>query len=125
MGNASWDRRYSFRLTDEEEDPEIGKMLDNIPNSKRSETIRQMLRYAYRKMKEERQERKDLQELRNEIQRLADLQEKKHMELLEELRKGVTVSSDAPKRVEEQEISDEAIKSSANAFMASFGFGGE
>ena len=119
---ANWERRYSFRLTDEDED--IGRMLENVTKSKRSEMIRNMLKYAYRMMNDERKEKKELDELKKEWIDFKESYRLQHEELLEELRKGITfASTNSAVRREDQEgvVSEDAIRNSAQAFLSSFG----
>ena len=119
---ANWERRYSFRLTDEDED--IGRMLENVPKSKRSEMIRNMLKYAYRTMNEERKGKKELDELKKELIDFRESYRLQHEELLEELRRGIMVaSSSSSVSAEDQKgvVSEDAIRNSAQAFLSSFG----
>lgn len=118
----NWERRYSFRLTDEDED--IGRMLENVPKSKRSEMIRNMIKYAYRTMNEERKEKKALDELKKEWIDFKESYRLQHEELLEELRKGITVASGnnaVSREAQGGVVSEDAIRNSAQAFLSSFG----
>ncbi|RST57367.1 hypothetical protein D5F11_022935 [Siminovitchia terrae] len=119
---ANWKRRYSFRLTDDDED--LGQMLENVPDSKKSEMIRNMLKYAYRMMNEERKEKKELDELKKALLDFKESYQLQHEELLKELRKGIKVApSQSATEGEEREgvVSEDAIRNSAQAFLSSFG----
>ncbi|MFZ7947155.1 MULTISPECIES: hypothetical protein [Bacillaceae] len=119
---ANWERRYSFRLTDEDED--IGRMLENVPKSRRSEMIRNMLKYAYRTMNDERKEKKEFDELKKELLNFKELYRLQHEELLKELRKGITVASsgsEISRKDQKGVVSEDAIRNSAQAFLSSFG----
>ncbi|MBM7716002.1 hypothetical protein MXL46_09300 [Heyndrickxia sporothermodurans] len=119
---ANWKKRYSFRLTDGDED--LGQMLENVPDSKKSEMIRNMLKYAYRMMNEERKEKKELDELKKALLDFKESYQLQHEELLKELRKGIKVAPGqyAREEVEQEDaVSEDAIRNSAQAFLTSFG----
>ncbi|KIL74714.1 hypothetical protein [Bacillus badius] len=127
VANKEQTRIYTFRLTKETaEDEQIIEMLDHIPSKKRSEVLRNMVRYGYKAGQENQKEKRELQklekELKSEIQRLYEWQEQKHQELLDELRKGVYPPSSS-REAEEPGMTDKVILDSANAFLNSFGFG--
>ncbi|KRG16828.1 hypothetical protein ACA29_02805 [Lederbergia galactosidilytica] len=117
--SASWEKRFSFRLTDGDE--ELGRMLDNVPKNKRSEMIRNMLKFAYRTMTEEQRTKKELAELKQEIQGLRESYTLRHEELLRELRKGIQTTSGSgsshSKEVNQDSVSEDALRDSANAFL--------
>lgn len=128
---ASWEKRYSFRLTEDEQD--IGVLLEQIPNNKRSEMIRRMLRYAYKSMLEEKEEKEHMSLLIKEIEQIKKFQienQKEQQEIKNMLLKGVSLGSDElfdesdmnGKDDQKNEV-DEAMRQSANAFFDAFGSG--
>lgn len=128
---ASWEKRYSFRLTEDEQD--IGVLLEQIPNNKRSEMIRRMLRYAYKSMLEEKEEKEHMSLLIKEIEQIKKFQienQKEQQEIKNMLLKGVSLGSD--ELFDESDVNgqddqknevDEAMRQSANAFFDAFGGG--
>lgn len=121
--SASWEKRFSFRLTGGDE--ELGRMLDNVPKNMRSEMIRNMLKFAYRTMTEEQKTQKELAQLKQEIQSLRESYTLQHEELLRELRKGIQITSNSgsshSQEVNQDSVSEDALRDSANAFLTSFG----
>ena len=67
---VNWEKRYSFRL--KEEDEEIYNLLAQVPDNKRSETIRQMLRFAYRTILDGQKVNQDNQRLLAEVRLLKE-----------------------------------------------------
>lgn len=126
---ASWEKRYTFRLT--EEDQDIGVLLEQIPNNKRSEMIRKMLRYAYKSMLEEKEEKEYISLLMKEIEQIKMIQlenQKEQQEIKDMLLKGVSLGSgglfnesNINDQDEQKNEVDEALRQSANAFLDTFG----
>ncbi len=117
---SNWQKRYSFRLTEDEK--EMFEFLEGVPSSRRSETIRKMLKYAYRHMNGEQEKQKEFRNLFAEIESLKMVQKEQHEELLEKLSQGISVV-DVQNVVKEKEkdITEKAISNSANALLSSFG----
>lgn len=125
----NWKKRYGFRL--KEDDAELGKFLEQVPHAKTSEVIRQMLRFAYRKMTVEQQEKKQFQRLQEDMEILKVEQQKQYQEVtkaLVELQKtisnGVSVSihqSQENGQEKGEQVGDEAVRQSAEALLSSFG----
>lgn len=115
---TDWEKRYSFRLT--EEDIEIKKFLDQVPNNKRSEMVRKMLRLAYTRMMEENKEKQDIQALQEEIEEMKETQKKQHDEILKRL-ENVYVDKKETDTEESKEVTEEMMSDSANALLSSFG----
>lgn len=119
---TGWKKRYGFRLT--EDDAEIAEFLEQVPASKRSEVIRQMLRYAYRQMKIEQQEQKQIKKILDEIRSLKESQERSYKALQERLNR-LEGFHPAPTQDSEQgkgeQVDDEAVKETAQAMLSSFG----
>ena len=117
---VNWEKRYSFRL--KEEDEEIYNLLAQVPDNKRSETIRQMLRFAVRTISDGQRANQDNQRLLTEVKLLKENLEEQHRELLERIdsslamREGQISKSDG-----ESTITEQAIDDSASAMLSSFG----
>lgn len=127
---TSWKKRYGFRL--KEDDDELGKFLEQVPHAKTSEVIRQMLRFAYRKMTVEQQEQKQFQRLQDDMEVMKVEQQKHYQEvtkalyeLQETISKGVSVSavnqSQESGQGKGEQLDDEAVRQSAEALLSSFG----
>lgn len=124
---TTWKKRYSFRL--KENEAEMAEFLEKVPNSKVSEVIRQMLRFAYRQMTIEQREQKQFEMLKEQIDELKTDHENQLKEVMKSLReirdvleKGVSVSAPQHSRTEEgEQVDDEAVKQSAESLLSSFG----
>jgi len=90
--SVNWKKRYSFRL--QEEDKEIYHLLQQVPDNKRSETIRQMLRFAYRTVLAGKKTQQDIQGLVAEIKSLKVNQDLQHQELLKKIGNGVAIKNE-------------------------------
>ena len=118
--SVNWEKRYSFRL--QEEDEKIYNLLSQVPDNRRSDTIRQMLRFAYRTMSGEQKVNEGNQLLLAEVKLLKENLEKRHQELLGRIdsslamREGEVSSTDS-----ESTITEQAIDDSASAMLSSFG----
>lgn len=117
--NVNWEKRYSFRL--QEEDKEIYNLLQQVPDNKRSETIRQMLRFAYRTMSDGKKTHQDIQSLLAEIKSLKESQELQHQELLKKIEDGIAIRSEKVNEFVDNKITKQAIDDSASAMLSSFG----
>ncbi|MEK5069583.1 hypothetical protein [Sporosarcina sp. FSL K6-1508] len=117
--NVNWEKRFSFRL--QEEDEEIYNLLAKVPDNKRSETIRQMLRFAYRTILDGQKTHQDNQRLMAEIKSLKDSQEVQHQELLNKIGNGVAIRVEEVKEYVDNTITEQAIDDSASAMLSSFG----
>lgn len=125
----NWEKRYSFRLT--KEDDNLGKFLEKVPNS--SEAIRKMLNYAYRSMFIEQKEKEQVNELKvelkKEIEKNRELQHLQHQEVMKRLEeklvvtsKDVTINEDLKEdKAKEEKLSEQALDDSASAMLSSFG----
>lgn len=120
MEETNGDRRYSFRLT--QDDEKLGELLKSIPNSKRSVVIRQMLNFAYRMLLEEQKEKKNFEEMKLEVQKLQKIHEQNHAEILAELKKGVVVTTLPNQPEDKKDLSKEAMDETTNSFLSSFGY---
>ncbi len=116
-----WKNRYTFRLT--EGDEELNEFLNKVPNNKRSEVIRTLLRYAYQNLMKEQKELKQLQELKLEIEKLGKVIEENHQQLLKKLESGVVMKSSSSdhENEEENKISDDSVQDTAMSIIQTFG----
>lgn len=117
--SVNWEKRYSFRL--QEEDKEIYKLLQQVPDNKRSETIRQMLRFAFRTMSEGKKTEQGIQDLLAEIKSLKENQELQHQELLVKIGNAVAINNEEVNKPEDNKMNEQAIDDSASAMLSSFG----
>jgi len=118
--NVNWEKRYSFRL--QEEDNEIYNLLSQVPDNKRSDTIRQMLRFAYRTMSGEQKVNEGNQLLLTEVKLLKENLEKQHQELLGRIDRSLAMREGEVSRTgSESTITKQAIDDSASAMLSSFG----
>lgn len=117
--SVNWEKRYSFRL--QEEDKEIYKLLQQVPDNKRSETIRQMLRFAFRTMSEGKKTEQGIQDLLGEIKSLKENQELQHQELLMKIGNAVGIKNEEVNESEDNKMNEQAIDDSASAMLSSFG----
>lgn len=120
----AWQKRYTFRL--QEEDKELVAFLEQVPNAQTSKVIREMLRFAYRQMKQEQQEQKQFQELLKEIQALRDSQHTSLEAIKTQLSQIHTTGSPLATESHEQkednkQIANEKVKETAHAMLSSFG----
>lgn len=115
--SVNWNKRYSFRLTNG--DREIYDFLEQVPNNKRSEVIRKMLKIAYRTMNEGKNYDEKINKLYTELQIIKDLQQKNHEEMMSKLKSGISVGEN--KERNEDEISEKTISDSANEMLSAFG----
>lgn len=110
---SNWKKRYSFRLT--EKDLDLYYFLEQLPNNKRSETIRRLLNMAYRHFQEEKEQNRFQKDILNEITTIKELQQN----LLVMLEKGIiNINKD---KASADVITDDAIESTAHSFLSSFG----
>jgi len=117
--SVNWEKRYSFRL--QEEDKEIYKLLQQVPDNKRSETIRQMLRFAFRTMSEGKKTEQGIQDLLAEIKSLKENQELQHQELLVKIGNAVAIKDEEVNKPDDNKMNEQAIDDSASAMLSSFG----
>lgn len=117
--SVNWEKRFSFRL--QEEDKEIYNLLLQVPDNKRSETIRQMLRFAFRTMLDGKKTEQDIQALLAEIKSLKENQELQHQELLMKIENGVAIKNEKINESDENKMNEQAIDDSASAMLSSFG----
>ena len=117
---VNWEKRYSFRL--KEEDEEIYNLLAQVPDNRRSETIRQMLRFAVRTISDGQRVNHDNQCLLTEVKLLKDNLEEQHRELLDRIDSSLAMrEGQISKSDRESTITDQAIDDSASAMLSSFG----
>lgn len=116
-----WEQRYQFRLTDSVEDLEIIQILENVPNNKRSEAIRSMLRFACSAMKNQQENQALMNELLNEIRKMNDLQKKQHEEILEKFNNGLIMKQVNEDLQNENKMSDKALEQTAINMLTGFG----
>lgn len=122
MASHQWEKRYSFRLTDGDE--ELNEFLSKVPNNKRSEVIRTLLRYAFRNLMKEQKEQKQLQELKLQIEQLSKIIEENHQQVMKKLESGIVMkntSSSDQKEKEEEKIPDNSVQDTAMAIFQTFG----
>ncbi|MFS0689026.1 hypothetical protein AB1K89_07280 [Sporosarcina sp. 179-K 8C2 HS] len=118
--NANWEKRYSFRL--QEEDEEIYNLLARVPDKKRSETIRQMLRLAVRTISRDQKSNEENRRLLKEVQLLREDLAKQHLELLTKIEGGLSAGSvQLDDTNKDSIITERAIDDSASAMLSSFG----
>ncbi|MBO0588232.1 hypothetical protein [Sporosarcina sp. E16_8] len=117
--SVNWEKRYSFRL--QEEDKEIYKLLQQVPDNKRSETIRQMLRFAFRTMSEGKKTEQGIQDLLAEMKSLKENQELQYQELLVKIGNAVAIKNEEVNKPEDNKMNEQAIDDSASAMLSSFG----
>lgn len=119
MTKNNWERRYSFRLTNGDE--ELNEFLTNMPNNKRSEVIRNLLRYAYRHLMKEQHELKQLHELKAEIEKLNSLVDEHYKQILKKLEDGVIMKgSSTVEENKEDVVSDDAVAETAMGILSAF-----
>lgn len=116
-----WEQRYQFRLTDSVEDLEVIQILENVPKNKRSEAIRNMLRFACSAMKKQQENEALMNELLSEIRKLSDLQIKQHDEILEKFNSGYIMKQSSEDSQVENKMSDKALEETAINMLTSFG----
>lgn len=116
-----WEQRYQFRLTDSVEDLEVMQILENVPNNKRSEAIRSMLRFACSAMKNQQENQALMNELLNEIRKMNDLQQKRHAEILEKFNNGLIMKQANEDLQNENKMSEKALEETAINMLTSFG----
>ena len=117
---VNWEKRYSFRL--KEEDEEIYNLLAQVPDNKRSETIRQMLRFAVRTISDGQRVNQDNQRLLTEVKLLKENLEEQHRELLKKIDSSLAMrEGEVSKQSGESTITEQAIDDSASAMLSSFG----
>lgn len=115
----SWKKRYSFRL--KKGDQELHDLLEGLPDSKRSEAIRQMLLFACRSMTEEKQSKLDIERVHNQMQELQALVAKQHQELMNSMSQASAHQIESPTVAEEKkQITEKALTDSAAAMLSSF-----
>jgi len=118
--SVNWEKRYSFRL--QEEDEEIYNLLSKVPDNRRSDTIRQMLRFAYRTIFNEQKVNEGNQLLMAEVRLLKEKLEKQHQELLGRIDSSLAMREGEVSRTDsESTITERAIDDSASAMLSSFG----
>jgi|SRR5699024_2593217 len=118
----AWKKRYSFRL--QEEDKELANFLEQVPNTQTSKVIREMLRFAYKRMKQEQAEQKQFEKLIKEIRSLRESQEKSTEIILEHLSNldvPASLSNSNSEEQTEEQLEDEKVKETAQAILESFG----
>lgn len=118
--NVNWEKRYSFRL--QEDDEEIYNLLARVPDNKRSETIRQMLRFAVRTLSGEQKSNEENRRLLKEVQLLREDLMKQHLELLTKIESSLSAGNvQVDDKNEDSTITEQAIDDSASAMLSSFG----
>lgn len=117
--SVNWEKRFSFRL--QEEDKKIYDLLLQVPENKRSETIRQMLRFSFRTMLDGKKTQQDIQALLAEIKSLKEKQELQHQELLMKIGNGVAIRNEVINESDDNKMNEQAIDDSASAMLSSFG----
>ena len=117
--SVNWEKRYSFRW--QEEDKEIYKLLQQVPDNKRSETIRQMLRFAFRTMSEGKKMEQGIQDLLAEMKSLKENQELQYQELLVKIGNAVAINNEEVNKPDDNKMNEQAIDDSASAMLSSFG----
>ncbi|MFD1362730.1 hypothetical protein [Lentibacillus salinarum] len=120
----AWKKRYAFRL--QEEDKELATFLEQVPHAQTSKVIREMLRFAYRQMKQEQQEQKQFQQLLKEIRSLRESHDSSYEAIQTQLNKLNTTTSPLTEETnkqqdEEPQVADEKVKETAQAMLSSFG----
>ena len=103
-------RRYTFRLN--EEDTDLMHLLEGIPSSKRSEVIREMLRYAYLKKMEEKRGGDSLSRLEKKVENLIERFDR----LEEKLAYGMTGHSE-----QNDVIGQNTLRKNAQSLLSAFG----
>lgn len=123
MTTQQWKKRYSFRL--KKGDQELYELLEGLPDSKRSETIRQMLLFACRTITEEKQQKNHIEYVMEELKGIRKMTEKNHQELLSQLSDEKTVFHQEGAAVmnekNPEQLTDRAMTESAAAMISSFG----
>jgi hypothetical protein len=114
--SSPWSKRYTFRLQAQDED--LCDFLENLPTSKRSQVIRNMLRFAYDFSLETRKQNEHLQKLIGMVEELAEGQ-KSIMERIEHINT-VTVDSATSVVNQKHEKTNQAMRESAMAFLSMF-----
>lgn len=118
-----WKKRYSFRL--KQSDQELYEWLDDIPDSKRSETIRNLLLFAFRAILNERQQVQHTEHILAELEAIRKVNEQHQQELLDKLASveagsgGKTNSAVIASKAEQ--VTEKAMTDSAAAMISSFG----
>ncbi|MFD1363110.1 hypothetical protein [Lentibacillus salinarum] len=121
----AWKKRYAFRL--QEEDEELAIFLEQVPNAQTSKVIREMLRFAYRQMKQDQQEQKQFQELLKEIRSLRESNDATFEAIqtqISQLSTGsplTTENNESQEQDKDEQVPDEKVKETAQAMLSSFG----
>ncbi|MFC3041619.1 hypothetical protein ACFOGI_15335 [Virgibacillus xinjiangensis] len=118
---TNWKKRYSFRLTDK--DVAIHEFLEGLPDNKRSEAIRFLLRTAVKYLHVEQNQQGDFQQVMQELRKIQE-QMDSDREIIRQLTVGSTQMPEAATDREEEDMSNRAITDTANAFLSSFGMNG-
>lgn len=116
----SWEKRYTFRLTENEE--ELGKFLESINPNNKSEMIRNMLVYSFHQIEREHAKQKEIAMLRNEVQQLKEQLQQNHEEMMKRLDNLQIAPKESveEKQQEENVASAESIRATAMAFLGGF-----
>ncbi|OUM84893.1 MAG: hypothetical protein BAA01_03010 [Bacillus thermozeamaize] len=113
---SPWNKRYTFRL--QAQDDDLCDFLENLPSNRRSQVIRNMLRFAYDYSMEMRKQNEHLQKLIGMVEELAEGQER-IMDRIERINRG-SVISDSPVGNGKQSNANQAMRESAMAFLNMF-----
>ena len=110
-----WNKRYTFRLQAHDED--LCDFLENLPTNKRSQVIRNMLRFAYDHSVEMQKQNELLLRILGMVEELAEGQ-KRIMERLERIAAPAlnTITTESRKQTE----TNQAMRESAMAFLNMF-----
>lgn len=118
-----WKKRYSFRL--KQGDQELYEWLEDIPDSKRSEAIRNLLLFACRTISNEKQQIHQAEHIVAELEAMRKMNEQHHQELLHRLASVQADSAEktnsAGKQHKSEQVTGKAMTDSATAMMSSFG----
>ncbi|MFC2947570.1 hypothetical protein [Virgibacillus sediminis] len=114
----NWKKRYSFRLTDKDE--AIYEFLEGLPDNKRSEAIRFLLRMAVKYLHVEQNQQGEFEQVMRELRKIQEQMES-HQEIIHQWKEKSNHTSEVATDKEEEDMSDRAIADTANAFFSSFG----
>lgn len=121
MSKVKINKRYTFRVTEKDED-----IYNFIESSKQtsSETIRQLLKFALAQIKKEKEKQKisqQYEQILNELKQLREQQNQGFQEIMNKLNSGLIAASHEAENSEEKELVEKSMENSIDSMLSSFG----
>ncbi|TMN20945.1 hypothetical protein [Lentibacillus cibarius] len=113
--HTNWKKRYSFRLTSD--DQVIYEYLEKLPANQRSEGIRKLLGIAVNSSQQGLEQQEMIDSLKKDMEILKENQQ----EMLRKL-DNCNVSQASSQESTSNEVNEQTMHETANAFLTSFGF---